>query len=125
MKVSLQGDRLVNIGKKLAADQVDAESIGMILFRERGPSMFRNAIEKALDDPSAISENSNAMRFAQCTWRLQSEIPNRNKEPLTAARHPLSFYNLLHQLPVFDRIHINGCFRKGNDYGPGLETETP
>jgi len=54
MKVSLRGDRLVNIGKKLPADKVDAESIGMILFRERGPLMFRNAIEKALHDPSAI-----------------------------------------------------------------------
>jgi len=56
MKVSLRGDRLVNIGKKLAADRVDAESIGMILFRETGPLMFRKAVEKALQDPSAIKK---------------------------------------------------------------------
>ena len=56
MKVSLKGDRLVNIGKKLAADTVDAESIGMILFREKGPLMFRKAVEKALNDPSAIKK---------------------------------------------------------------------
>ena len=56
MKVSLRGDRLVNIGKKLAADKVDAESIGMILFREKGPLMFRRAVEKALQDPSAIKK---------------------------------------------------------------------
>ena len=56
MKVSLQGDRLVNIGKKLAADKVDAESIGMILFREKGPLMFRKAVEKALQDPSSIKK---------------------------------------------------------------------
>ena len=56
MKVSLRGDRLVNIGKKLAADKVDAESIGMILFREKGPLMFRKAVEKALHDPSAIKK---------------------------------------------------------------------
>ena len=56
MKVSLQGDRLVRIGKKLAAGKVDAESIGMILFREKGPLMFRKAVEKALNDPSAIKK---------------------------------------------------------------------
>ncbi len=53
MKVSLDGDRLVNIGKKLASDQVDAESIGMILFREQGPVMFRRALDKAMGEPSA------------------------------------------------------------------------
>jgi choline kinase len=56
MKVSLQGDRLVDIGKKLAAGNVDAESIGMILFREKGPLMFRKAVEKALQDPAAIKK---------------------------------------------------------------------
>ena len=56
MKVSLQGERLVNIGKKLAADTVDAESIGMILFRENGPLMFRYAIENAMRDASAYKK---------------------------------------------------------------------
>ena len=53
MKVTLQGDRLVNIGKQLRADKVDAESIGMILFRENGPALFRRALEQAMQDPSA------------------------------------------------------------------------
>jgi choline kinase len=53
MKVELDGYRLVKIGKDLIADQVDGESIGMILFRDRGPVMFRDAIEKALGDPSS------------------------------------------------------------------------
>lgn len=53
MKVSLDGARLVNIGKNLAADSVDAESIGMILFREKGPLMFRAALENAMHDPSS------------------------------------------------------------------------
>jgi len=53
MKVSLDGERLVNIGKKLAPDRVDAESIGMILFREKGPFIFRSALENAMRDASA------------------------------------------------------------------------
>ena len=53
MKVELDGCRLVKIGKDLLPDQVDGESIGMILFRDQGPILFRNAIEKALNNPSA------------------------------------------------------------------------
>ena len=53
MKVELDGCRLVKIGKNLLPDQVDGESIGMILFRDRGPMLFRNAVEKALNNPSA------------------------------------------------------------------------
>ena len=56
MKVSLDGDRLVSIGKKLTADSVDAESIGMILFRDKGPLMFRKALENAMRDPSAYKQ---------------------------------------------------------------------
>lgn len=53
MKVELDGCRLVKIGKDLIPDQVDGESIGMILFRDRGPMMFCDAIQKALRDPSS------------------------------------------------------------------------
>jgi choline kinase len=53
MKVELDGCRLVKIGKDLIPDQVDGESIGMILFRDQGPMMFRDAIEKALRDPAS------------------------------------------------------------------------
>ena len=56
MKVSLQGDRLVNIGKKMAPGKVDAESIGMILFRGNGPVMFRRAVERSLQNPAAIKQ---------------------------------------------------------------------
>ena len=53
MKVELDGCRLVKIGKDLIPDQVDGESIGMILFRDKGPMLFRDAIEKALSDPAS------------------------------------------------------------------------
>jgi choline kinase len=53
MKVELEGYRLVKIGKDLASGQVHGESIGMIMFRDQGPMLFRDAIEKALRDPAA------------------------------------------------------------------------
>ena len=53
MKVKLEGCRLIKIGKDLAFDQVHGESIGMIMFRDQGPMLFRDASEKALRDPAA------------------------------------------------------------------------
>ena len=53
MKVELEGCRLVRIGKELLPDQIDGESIGMILFRGQGPKLFRDAMEKTLRIPSA------------------------------------------------------------------------
>jgi len=53
MKVILDGDRLVNIGKDLEPSETDGESIGMILFCGQGPELFRSALEKALESSSA------------------------------------------------------------------------
>ncbi len=53
MKVELDGCRLVRVGKDLLPDQVDGESIGMIMFRDQGPMLFRSSLEKALRDHSA------------------------------------------------------------------------
>jgi L-glutamine-phosphate cytidylyltransferase len=53
MKVTLEGSRLVDIGKDIAPDKTGGESIGMILFRGEGPALFRAAIENALQDASA------------------------------------------------------------------------
>jgi choline kinase len=74
MKVELDGCRLVKIGKDLVPEQVDGESIGMILFRDKGPNLFRNAIEKSLQDPtsqtkwylSVIDEMARDMPVATC-----------------------------------------------------------
>ena len=56
MKVKLDGERLVNIGKDLALDTVNGESIGMLLFRGEGPTLFRAAIEHALRKPLALKQ---------------------------------------------------------------------
>lgn len=54
MKVCLAGKRLLNIGKDLLADQTHGESIGMILFRGDGPVLFRNGLQKAINELQTI-----------------------------------------------------------------------
>jgi choline kinase len=74
MKVALDGDRLVKIGKDLAVGNVDAESIGMILFRREGPSLFRRAVDRALRDSashkkwylSVIDEMAQSLAIRTC-----------------------------------------------------------
>jgi choline kinase len=56
MKVIRNGDRLVQVGKKLPLDRVDAESIGMMMFRGDGPRHFREAIERAIRTPEALKQ---------------------------------------------------------------------
>jgi choline kinase len=48
MKVIVEGDRLVRIGKHLPVDEVHAESIGMLLFRGEGPALFKRTVEEEL-----------------------------------------------------------------------------
>ena len=56
MKVYLDGNRLLRIGKDLEPDQVDGESIGMLLFRDQGSQLFRDAIEQAMRTPVALQQ---------------------------------------------------------------------
>jgi len=77
MKVELDGCRLVKIGKDLLPDQIDGESIGMILFRGQGPRLFRDALEKTLRIPSAqtkwylsvIDEMARSMPVWTCSMK--------------------------------------------------------
>lgn len=55
MKVSLDDDRLLRIGKDLPLDIVHGESIGMLLFREQGSELFRETVEDALRKPESLS----------------------------------------------------------------------
>jgi choline kinase len=53
MKVSLDGPRLRAVGKTLPADMVDAESVGVMVFRGEGPQAFRRTLGDALRQPGA------------------------------------------------------------------------
>jgi len=54
MKVSLDGSRLRRVGKQLPLEDIDGESIGMMVFRGDGPALFRSALERALRRPEAL-----------------------------------------------------------------------
>jgi choline kinase len=56
MKVELQGTRLVDIGKTLPAERVQAESIGMLYFRGEGSERFVAALEATMLKPEALRQ---------------------------------------------------------------------
>jgi choline kinase len=51
MKVSLDGTRLLAIGKTLRPEETDGESIGLLVFRGRGGAMFAEGVEDVLRRP--------------------------------------------------------------------------
>ncbi|GJL75927.1 phosphocholine cytidylyltransferase family protein [Nitrosomonas sp.] len=55
MKVQLNADGWVRqVSKIVPPDQIDAESIGLVYFREQGPVCFSQAIESALRHPAEL-----------------------------------------------------------------------
>lgn len=55
MKVSLDGERLTAIGKRLRAEETDAESIGLLKFSADGAGLFREKIEQMMRTQDGIS----------------------------------------------------------------------
>jgi len=53
MKVSLDGQRVCAVSKRLES-LVDAESIGLMLFRGDGPRLFREALAACLSEPAGL-----------------------------------------------------------------------
>lgn len=55
MKVVLaENGQLQRVGKQLAAERVNGESIGISCFRGRGPALFRDAVDVAMREPEAL-----------------------------------------------------------------------
>jgi len=54
MKVHLKGTRLLEIGKHLPPGRADAESIGMLMFREGGPTLFTDMLETMMRRPEGL-----------------------------------------------------------------------
>lgn len=48
------GGRLQAVGKALSAPQIDGESIGLIVFRDKGIEAFRAALDAAIRDPANL-----------------------------------------------------------------------
>jgi choline kinase len=108
MKVELDGCRLVKIGKDLIPDQVDGESIGMILFRDEGPTMFREAIQKALRDP-----------LSQTKWYLSVIDELARRIPVwTCSIHGLQWCEVDYQadLKLAEKV-VTACGARRQDNG--------
>lgn len=54
MKVKTDGTRLLDIGKALPLDQVNAESIGMLFFRGDGPKLFADKLDEIMHTPDGV-----------------------------------------------------------------------
>ncbi|HEV2080233.1 MAG TPA: phosphocholine cytidylyltransferase family protein [Allosphingosinicella sp.] len=55
MKVQREGDRLVAIGKRLLAEQANAESIGMLAFRGEGGDRFKAEVESMMRTSAGVA----------------------------------------------------------------------
>lgn len=51
MKVLREGDRLLRIGKALEPGRYNAESIGLLAFRDEGPRLFADRVETMMRQP--------------------------------------------------------------------------
>lgn len=56
MKVIAQNNQLVRIGKTLASEKVNGESIGMIRFQGTGPQLFCSALEQRIRQPESLKQ---------------------------------------------------------------------
>jgi choline kinase len=54
MKVHLDGNQLGAIGKWLSPSDANGESIGMMLFRGRGPALFADELERVMRTPEGL-----------------------------------------------------------------------
>jgi choline kinase len=56
MKVMTDGGRLTEIGKTLPLEAVDAEAIGLYVFRDSGPAAYAEVLEQSMRDPSGLRQ---------------------------------------------------------------------
>lgn len=84
MKVTLDGDRLIEIGKDLAQENSSGESIGMILFRNEGPVLFRQALEQSVSDPASREKSYPSVIREMC----------RTTPVFTCSVHGLRWYDV-------------------------------
>jgi choline kinase len=61
MKVELDGERLMAVGKQLPPERTHGESIGMLLFRDQGPTLFTEMLESYMRTPEGLK-----------TWSLRA-----------------------------------------------------
>ncbi len=56
MKVMMDGDQLTEVGKMLPVEAVDAEAIGIYVFKGNGGPAYRAVLEETMRDPSGLKQ---------------------------------------------------------------------
>jgi choline kinase len=54
MKVVLEGERLLQVGKQLEATHIDGESIGMSAYRSEGVRLFTGMLDRMMRSPQGV-----------------------------------------------------------------------
>ncbi len=55
MKIQASGTRLQRVGKRLSAEMVNGESIGMMVFDEAGADAFVQRVERLMAGPDGLA----------------------------------------------------------------------
>jgi len=70
MKVMMDGDHLTEVGKMLPVEAVDAEAIGIYVFKRGGGPAYRAVLEEAMRDPSGLKQ-----WFPSAVGTLAKQLP--------------------------------------------------
>jgi len=70
MKVMMDGDHLTEVGKMLPVEAVDAEAIGIYVFKGKGALAYRAVLEETMRDPSGLKQ-----WFPSAVGTLAKQIP--------------------------------------------------
>lgn len=75
MKVIRDGSRLLQVGKSLSLTEVNAESIGMMCFKNSGVNLFRDMVEHTISQPDGTN-----VWYLSVLHRLAKEITIETSE---------------------------------------------
>ena len=70
MKVMMDGDHLTEVGKMLPVEAVDAEAIGIYVFKGNGGPAYRAVLEESMRDPAGLKQ-----WFPAAVGTLAKQIP--------------------------------------------------
>ena len=70
MKVMMDGDHLTEVGKMLPVEAVDAEAIGIYVFKGQGALAYRAVLEETMRDPSGLKQ-----WFPSAVGTLAKQLP--------------------------------------------------
>ncbi len=114
MKLYLNGECVSHIGKTLSCQQADAESLGMLLFRDRGVTALRQALEQIVFHDSALNSHFPAViqrmiddghPFTSCFAHPFACSDVDTPADLARVRSELDRYSI--PTPVFDHVEGN------------------